>query len=87
MIGMSKGKMALNFTLILLSSLLCAVLALPGLSPPRDLISFLRGRDVCFQDDTLDSFEYWLEDAAPYCSSLLGISDYTVTLQPATSRT
>ncbi|KAL8700034.1 MAG: hypothetical protein Q9224_001156, partial [Gallowayella concinna] len=43
-------------------------------------------RGVCYEDDTFESFKYWLEDSAPYCSSLLGLSDFTRTV-PSLSRT
>ncbi|KAL8922571.1 MAG: hypothetical protein Q9208_005074 [Pyrenodesmia sp. 3 TL-2023] len=47
----------------------------------------LHQREVCYNDDTLESFRYWRQDSEPYCSSLLGIQDITSTLPPATSRT
>ncbi|KAL8868602.1 MAG: hypothetical protein Q9174_004881 [Haloplaca sp. 1 TL-2023] len=43
-------------------------------------------RDICYDDDTLQSFKYWIIDSEPYCSSLLGIVDCTETL-PLTTRT
>ena len=50
---------------------------LPGLKP----------RYVCYYDDVLLSFETWRPDSEPYCSSLLGISDYTTTVGPTKSHT
>ena len=43
-------------------------------------------RGVCYDDSTYESFKYWIEDSAPYCSSLLGLSDITRTVS-RTSRT
>ncbi|KAL8696849.1 MAG: hypothetical protein Q9201_007445, partial [Fulgogasparrea decipioides] len=43
-------------------------------------------RGVCYDDDTYESFKYWIVDSAPYCSSLLGIVDFTSTVSQ-TSRT
>ena len=37
-------------------------------------------RGICYDDDTYESFKYWIEDSAPYCSSLLGLSDITRTV-------
>lgn len=43
-------------------------------------------REVCYDDDTLLSFKTYILDSAPYCSSLLGIEDFTSTVSQ-TSRT
>ncbi|KAL8757152.1 MAG: hypothetical protein Q9199_002418 [Rusavskia elegans] len=37
-------------------------------------------RGICYDDDTYESFKYWIVDSAPYCSSLLGLSDITRTV-------
>lgn len=37
-------------------------------------------RGICYDDDTYQSFKYWIIDSAPYCSSLLGLSDFTRTV-------
>ncbi|KAL9639183.1 MAG: hypothetical protein Q9204_001219 [Flavoplaca sp. TL-2023a] len=37
-------------------------------------------RGICYDDDTYESFKYWIVDSAPYCSSLLGLSDFTRTV-------
>ena len=41
-------------------------------------------RDYCYEDDYLLSFQYWIDDSASYCSSLLNINDYTTTVAPKT---
>ena len=43
-------------------------------------------RGICYNDDTLESFKEFIVDAAPYCSSLLSIVDFTSTVS-ATTRT
>lgn len=43
-------------------------------------------RGVCYDDDTYESFKYWIVDSEPYCKSLLGIVDVTSTVLQ-TSRT
>lgn len=43
-------------------------------------------RGICYDDDTLESFKEFIIDSAPYCSSLLGIEDFTSTV-PQISRT
>ncbi|KAL8924930.1 MAG: hypothetical protein Q9208_003813 [Pyrenodesmia sp. 3 TL-2023] len=43
-------------------------------------------REICYDDDTLLSFKTYILDSAPYCSSLLGIEDFTSTVSQ-TSRT
>ena len=53
---------------------------------PRKLSDLLFEREICYEDDTLLSFEYWIVDSAPYCKSLLGIVDFTSTISQ-TSRT
>lgn len=50
----------------------------------RDLV--IEKRRLCFNDDTLESFKYWILDSEPYCSSLLGIEVFTATV-PQISRT
>ncbi|KAL9011640.1 MAG: hypothetical protein Q9173_003539, partial [Seirophora scorigena] len=55
----------------------------------RDLVQRedgIKKRRLCFDDDTLLSFKYWILDSEPYCSSLLGIEDVTATV-PQISRT
>ncbi|CAL8578865.1 hypothetical protein XPA_004636 [Xanthoria parietina] len=37
-------------------------------------------RGICYADDTLESFKYWIVDSEPYCSSLLAIADFTRTV-------
>ncbi|KAI4109781.1 MAG: hypothetical protein LQ339_001565, partial [Xanthoria mediterranea] len=37
-------------------------------------------RGICYDDDTLQSFKYWIVDSEPYCSSLLGLADFTRTV-------
>lgn len=37
-------------------------------------------RGICYDDDTYESFKYWIVDSEPYCSSLLGLSDITRTV-------
>ncbi|KAL8998366.1 MAG: hypothetical protein Q9169_002579 [Polycauliona sp. 2 TL-2023] len=37
-------------------------------------------RGICYDDDTYESFKYWIVDSAPYCSSLLGLVDNTRTV-------
>lgn len=54
--------------------------AFPGLN-------LLFSRGVCFQNDILQSFQTWLPDSVPYCSSLLGISDYTTFVGPTKTYT
>ncbi|KAI4187503.1 MAG: hypothetical protein L6R41_002785 [Letrouitia leprolyta] len=44
-------------------------------------------RRICYEDDTLQSFRYWIIDSAPYCSSLLGIVDFTTTASQTTRTT
>ncbi|KAL9610951.1 MAG: hypothetical protein Q9167_004361 [Letrouitia subvulpina] len=61
--------------------------AVPELSKLKNVNPLLQHREVCLYDDTLLSFQYWIVDSKPYCSSLLGIQDVTGTLPPATSRT
>ncbi|KAL8650633.1 MAG: hypothetical protein Q9210_003719, partial [Variospora velana] len=84
---------SLSFSLnALVFSFLCGtVFSLPNQHgvEVRDL--FQRGGDIekrrlCFDDDTLLSFKYWILDAEPYCSLLLGIQDFTTTV-PQISRT
>lgn len=43
-------------------------------------------RGICYDDDTLESFQEYIVDSAPYCSSLLSIKDFTSTIS-RTSRT
>ena len=63
------------FLLVRLFSL-CSCLAFPE-----------ERREICYYDDTLLSFEFWINDALPYCSSLLSISDSTVFSGPTESST
>ena len=63
-----------------------SVVGRPGVSRPRNLLNVLEPRKICYEDDTLLSFQYWIIDSEPYCSSLLGIVDTTET-STATSRT
>ena len=49
--------------------------------------SIIESRELCYDDDVLWSFQYWAHDSIPYCSSLLGIEDTTVTADPVTSYT
>lgn len=71
-------------SLIVLLSLCTAVfgrerqLRAKRLEVQRD--QFLDKRGVCYDDDIYESFKYWIEDSAPYCSSLLGLSDITRTI-------
>ena len=58
------------FAFLFLSS--CTSLALPG----------LKLREVCYETDTLLSFQLWIDDSTPYCSSLLSISDITSFVGP-----
>lgn len=37
-------------------------------------------RGICYDDDTLQSFKYWIVDSEPYCSSLLDLADFTRTV-------
>ncbi|KAL9595557.1 MAG: hypothetical protein Q9179_004927 [Wetmoreana sp. 5 TL-2023] len=74
-------------TMLLSAALFGLAFAYPELSRPEEADVFLQERGVCYEDDTLLSFEYWRLDSEPYCSSLLGIEDVTSTLLPATSRT
>ncbi|KAL9040409.1 MAG: hypothetical protein Q9180_001924 [Flavoplaca navasiana] len=71
----------------LVIALLGLAFALPEFSHHQEADVFLQERAVCYDDDTLLSFKYWLVDAEPYCSSLLGIRDIISTLPPAISRT
>ena len=59
----------------------CPSLAFLGLYrlEPRD--------EICYDTDTLRSFEYWIADSEPYCSSLLGISDVTTFVGSTISHT
>ena len=50
----------------------CPSLALPG----------LKLREVCYETDTLLSFQLWIDDSKPFCSSLLSISDFTSFVGP-----
>lgn len=50
----------------------CLSLAFPG----------LKLREVCYETDTLLSFQLWIDDSTPFCSSLLSISDFTTFLGP-----
>ncbi|KAL8967773.1 MAG: hypothetical protein Q9197_005244 [Variospora fuerteventurae] len=84
--SLSFGLNALVF------SFLCGtVFSLPNQHGVANRDIFQRGGDIekrrlCFNDDTLLSFKYWILDAEPYCSSLLGIQDFTTTV-PQISRT
>ena len=51
---------------------LCPSLAFPG----------LKLREVCYETDTLLSFQLWIDDSTPFCSSLLSISDFTTFVGP-----
>lgn len=73
--------------MLIIAALFGSALAVPEISHRNEVDTVLQERGVCFQDDTLLSFEYWRLDSEPYCSSLLGIEDITSTLPPATSRT
>ncbi|KAL9019437.1 MAG: hypothetical protein Q9185_003329 [Variospora sp. 1 TL-2023] len=84
---------SLSFSLnALVFSFLCGtVFSLPNQHGVTNRDIFQRGGDIekrrlCFDDDTLQSFKYWILDAEPYCSSLLGIQDFTTTV-PQISRT
>lgn len=63
-------------------SLLCpAVLSRERQSRPRRLEDLIQNkRGICYDDDTLESFKYWIVDSVPYCSSLLNIVDFTQTV-------
>lgn len=63
------------------------VIALPEVSQWRKANVMLQEREICYNDDTLQSFRYWIIDSEPYCSSLLKLEDVTSTQPPATSRT
>lgn len=75
---------------LVLLSLCSAVFSLPN--QPRARRIELKGaqdvdkRDICYDDDTFLSFKTYILDSAPYCSSLLGIEDFTSTVL-STSRT
>ena len=58
------------FGFLFLSS--CHSLAFPG----------LKLREVCYETDTLLSFQLWIDDSTPFCSSLLSISDFTTFVGP-----
>lgn len=73
--------------LIAVSTVFSQASAVPDLSRLKNINLLLQHRAVCLYDDTLLSFQYWIVDSEPYCSSLLGIHDVTKTLPPATSRT
>ncbi|KAL9010057.1 MAG: hypothetical protein Q9173_004967 [Seirophora scorigena] len=73
--------------MLLLAALLGTALAFPEIARWKRADTPLQQRRVCYDDDTLLSFRYWILDSEPYCSSLLGIEDITSTLPPATSRT
>ncbi|KAL8988024.1 MAG: hypothetical protein Q9177_002844, partial [Variospora cf. flavescens] len=84
---------SLSFSLnaLVLSFLCGTVFSLPNQHAVAVRDIFQRGGDIekrrlCFDDDTLQSFKYWILDAEPYCSSLLGIQDFTTTV-PQISRT
>ena len=44
-------------------------------------------REICYENDILQSFQTWEADSIPYCSSLLGISDYTLFEGPTKTQT
>ena len=50
----------------------CPSLAFPG----------LKLREVCYETDTLLSFQLWIDDSTLFCSSLLSISDFTSFVEP-----
>ena len=58
------------FAFLFLSS--CPSLAFPG----------LKLRELCYETDTLLSFQLWIDDSTPFCSSLLSISDFTSFVGP-----
>ncbi|KAL8693836.1 MAG: hypothetical protein Q9218_001392 [Villophora microphyllina] len=77
----------------LVLSLLCpAVLSRENQPRAKRLEEIIeRGQDVdkrgvCYGDDTYESFKYWIADSAGFCSTLLGIVDFTRTV-PQISRT
>ena len=74
--------------IIFLSSLLSRFAkALPDPLLGGKLGRVIESRELCYDDDVLWSFQYWSHDSIPYCSSLLGIKDQTVTVTPFTSYT
>ncbi|KAL8777886.1 MAG: hypothetical protein Q9203_002307 [Teloschistes exilis] len=73
-------------TMLVLAALFGLAFAHPEVSRPREADTLLKERGTCFYDDTLLSFQYWRLDSEPYCSSLLGVQDFTSTLPSATSR-
>lgn len=73
-------------TVLVLAALFGLAFAHPEVSRSREADTLLKERGTCFYDDTLLSFQYWRLDSEPYCSSLLGVQDFTSTLPSATSR-
>lgn len=69
------------------AALVGIVIALPEVFQWKKTDVLLQEREICYDDDTLLSFRYWIIDSGPYCSSLLKLEDVTSTLPPATSRT
>lgn len=66
--------------LVLISLFFRSSSAFPGLN-------LLLPRTFCYENDVLLSFQSWLPDSVPYCSSLLGITDYTTFSGPTKSHT
>ena len=64
---------------VLLSLFFRSSSAFPGLN--------LLPRTFCYETDILLSFQSWLPDSVPYCSSLLSITDYTTFSGPTKSHT
>ena len=82
---MTINWLAPFFFLCLLST--CLAVALPDPFPRAKFGSVIESRELCYDDDVLWSFQYWSHDSIPFCSSLLGIEDTTVTADPTTSYT
>lgn len=81
---------SLSFLALVLSSLCSAMFGRQHQSKPKRIEEIfereqdIEKRRICYEDDTLQSFRYWIIDSAPYCSSLLGIVDFTTTASQTT---
>lgn len=47
----------------------------------------LKLREDCYENEVLLSFQLWIEDSVPYCSSILSISDSTTFVGSTKSHT
>lgn len=72
--------MARFLTLVVLASVHSIAFALPWAS------SKVKRNETCSDDHTLQFLKEYSSDTAPFCSDYLGITDYTTTLPPITSR-